>query len=372
MHPGDEARLRDDAHARLDRRVHARRRGGGVPRTRAAGAAAPESVCRDAGKDYLLFAEEGDDYTYGDFEDKQKFKDVVKSATEFEDDFADFVAGAGMADAFSNFGDTKMAVTIGPRAVDYSDPAAPVFEAAVGYGGRGISIYEASPTALTWVWDSGSAFEENVCQYYPWAFNGIQDEEFALTRAPGGYLYNSLPAGDGLIETLDEMNDPDEDGCADAGDGQPGACPLGGTVDERSLKDGAGTEAMTVGVACGRLVAVTATEKSGVLMAYDVTDPTAPAFIAAQHASPASETMSPEVAMAQGVLGDIDTESIIFVDAADSPTGNAGILVAGAWSSTLSWWEFTCDSALGSGSDGAQGWTARAAAAAAALAVAAL
>ena len=24
------------------------------------------------GKDYLLFAEEGDDYTYGDFEDKQK------------------------------------------------------------------------------------------------------------------------------------------------------------------------------------------------------------------------------------------------------------------------------------------------------------
>ena len=324
------------------------------------------------GKDYLLFAEEGDDYTYGDFEDKQKFKDVVKSATEFEDDFADFVAGAGMADAFSNFGDTKMRVSIGPRAVDYSDPAAPVFEAAVGYGGRGISIYEASPTALTWVWDSGSAFEENVCQYYPWAFNGIQDEEFALTRAPGGYLYNSLPAGDGLIETLDEMNDPDEDGCADAGDGQPGACPLGGTVDERSLKDGAGTEAMTVGVACGRLVAVTATEKSGVLMAYDVTDPTAPAFIAAQHASPASETMSPEVAMAQGVLGDIDTESIIFVDAADSPTGNAGILVAGAWSSTLSWWEFTCDSALGSGSDGAQGWTARAAAAAAAIAVAAL
>ena len=304
------------------------------------------------GKDYLLFAEEGDDYTYGDFEDKQKFKDVIKNATAFEDDFADFVAGAGMADAFSNFGDTKMRVSIGPRAVDYSDPAAPVFEAAVGYGGRGISIYEASPTALTWVWDSGSAFEENVCQYYPWAFNGIQDEEFALTRAPGGYLYNSLPAGDALIETLDEMNDPDEDGCADAGDGQPGACPLGGTVDERSLKDGAGTEAMTVGVACGRLVAVTATEKSGVLMAYDVTDPTAPAFIAAQHASPASETMSPEVAMAQGVLGDIDTESIIFVDAADSPTGNAGILVAGAWSSTLSWWEFTCDSALGSGSDG--------------------
>ena len=251
------------------------------------------------GKDYLLFAEEGDDYTYGDFEDKQKFKDVIKNATAFEDDFADFVAGAGMADAFANFGDTKMRVSIGPRAVDYSDPAAPVFEVAVGYGGRGISIYEASPTARP---GSGTrpAFEENV-PLPP-----------GPSRHPGRGVRPDPRAGAPVQlaarrrrphETLDEMNDPDEDGCADAGDGQPGACPLGGTVDERSLKDGAGTEAMTVGVACGRLVAVTATEKSGVLMAYDVTDPTAPAFIAAQHASPASETMSPEVAMAEGVLG---------------------------------------------------------------------
>ena len=51
---------------------------------------------------------------------------MIKNATAFEDDFADFVAGAGMADAFANFGDTKMRVSVGPPAVDYSDPAAPL------------------------------------------------------------------------------------------------------------------------------------------------------------------------------------------------------------------------------------------------------
>ena len=34
-------------------------------------------------------------------------------------------------------------------------------------------------------------------------------------------------------------------------------------MDERSLKDGAGPEAIVVGVACGRMIMVTATEKQG-------------------------------------------------------------------------------------------------------------
>lgn len=302
------------------------------------------------GQDFIIFAEEGDDYGYGAFEDKQKFADVVASETTFTEDFAEFVAGEGMADGWANFGSvddsTKMRVSLGTRGVDYSDPTAPVFKAAVGYGGRGMSIYKADATSMEWVWDSGSEFEANICELYPWAFNGIQDEEFALNRAPGGFLYDSLPKDDGLRETIDEMNDPEEDGCDDSGDGMPGACPTGQTVDERSLKDGPSAEAMTVGVACGRLLAVTAQEKGGVIFAYDITDPTAAVMVAHGHASPASETKSPEVAGVGdgGELGDIDTESIIFIEADHSPTGNAGILVAGAWSSTLSWWEFECKS----------------------------
>jgi hypothetical protein len=108
------------------------------------------------------------------------------------------------------------------------------------------------------------------------------------------------------------------------------------------LKDGAGPEAMSAGVACGRLLAVTATEKQGTAFVYDITDPTSPTLAFVQHLSPASETKNPSVAYADGTLGDIDPESIIFLSASDSPTGNAGVMFAGAWSGTLSFYEFLC------------------------------
>jgi len=94
--------------------------------------------------------------------EKQKFKDVIDSATAFDSDFSEFVAGAGMSDAFANFGDTKMRITLGSSAVDYTTPTAPVFNAAVGFGGRGVSIYRASD--MTLVWDSGSDFEKKTVQ----------------------------------------------------------------------------------------------------------------------------------------------------------------------------------------------------------------
>mmetsp|Transcript_32237 Transcript_32237/g.58937 ORF Transcript_32237/g.58937 Transcript_32237/m.58937 type:complete len:199 (-) Transcript_32237:85-681(-) len=138
------------------------------------------------------------------------------------------------------------------------------------------------------------------------------------------------------------MNDPDEDGCADGGDGNPGACPLGETVDERSLKDGAGTEAVVAGVACGRLLAVTATEKQSTAFVYDVTDPSAPELLFVQHLSAASQTKNPGVAYADGTLGEIDAEAMIFLDACHSPSGKAGVMFGGAWSGTMSFWEFEC------------------------------
>lgn len=290
------------------------------------------------GTPYIFTADEGDDKEYDDFEEKQKFKDVIEDNSTFSSDFPGFNASGsqGMANAFANFGDTKMRITIGSTGVDYSTPAAPTFKGAVGFGGRGISIYNVSG-AISRVWDSGSSFEKQQCATYPWAHNGIQDEEFSSVW---GVLYNS--SGDDMRETLDEMNDPDEDGCDDDGSGQAGACPLGQTVDERSLKDGAGPEAIVVGVACGRLLAVTATEKQGTAFVYDVTDPAQPSLLFLQHLSTASETASPGVAYAAGTLGDIDPESSRFLSAADSPTGTAGIMFAGAWSGTISFYEFTC------------------------------
>ena len=42
-------------------------------------------------------------------------------------------------------------------------------------------------------------------------------------------------------------------------------------------------------------------------------------------------------------IGEIDAEPIIFLDESESSTGNAGILFAGEFSGTVSWWEFECD-----------------------------
>ena len=71
---------------------------------------------------------------------------------------------------------------------------------------------------------------------------------------------------------------------------------LGKTVDERSLKDGAGPEAVVVGEACGRMLMVTATEKQGTAFVLDVTDPMHAKLLFTRHLSPASETNNPSVA----------------------------------------------------------------------------
>ena len=202
----------------------------------------------------------------GDFESKQKFMDILSTATEFTGDFSEFTcASEACAEAAANFQDTKMSITIGSSGVDYSTPSAPVFKGAVGFGGRGVSIWTASDLSL--VWDSGSMFEKEQCAAYPWAHNGVADEEFASVRevhGDGSMMVGTLFAAEkagqvstvapyevmkdgwtGLQETLWEINDPSEDGCS-PGPGVtagPGcdetycACPLGRHAEGRLTLD---------------------------------------------------------------------------------------------------------------------------------------
>jgi len=175
-------------------------------------------------------------------------------------------------------------------------------------------------------------------RYLPWLTdNGIQDEEFADVN---GTLYDV--SKEDLRETIHEMNDPNEDGCEDRGDGQPGACALGNTVDERSLKDGYAAEAIVTGSACGKEYLVTVSEKNSVGFMYDVSDIANPSLAQVFHLSPASETKNPIVAYKDRTLGEIDAESIIFLGEEESPTGVPAVLFAGAFSSTTSFWEFDC------------------------------
>ena len=202
----------------------------------------------------------------GDFESKQKFKDILSTATEFTGDFSEFTCASEVcAEAAANFQDTEMSITIGSSGVDYSTPSAPVFKGAVGFGGRGVSIWTASDLSL--VWDSGSMFEKEQCAAYPWAHNGVADEEFASVRevhGDGSMMVGTLFAAEkagqvstvapyevmkdgwtGLQETLWEINDPSEDGCS-PGPGVtagPGcdetycACPLGRHAEGRLTLD---------------------------------------------------------------------------------------------------------------------------------------
>lgn len=135
---------------------------------------------------------------------------------------------------------------------------------------------------------------------------------------------------------------PDGEGCTDGGDGQQGACPMKNTVDRKSLEDGPGVEAVVVGVACDRLVMVGCGENNAMCLMYDITDIENPVFKKVFSLSPASEDLNPAVAYARRTLGDIDSETIKFLTADESPTGNTGIMFGGAISGTLSFYEFVC------------------------------
>lgn len=298
---------------------------------------------------------------YGPFEEKLKSKDIfvgsslgLLGATAEKEIFDAASPMDGQSKYFNDDCDEEvvgwcaksMRMAVGTSMVDYSNVTAPHIKKMVAIGGRGVSVYKLTDDGLELVWDSGSEFETEGCKNFPWAHNGIQDEEFAAVNST---LWFADP---GLQETLFEMNDPEEDGCEDGGDGNPGACPLGKTVDERSLKDGYAAEAIVSGMACGKRYMVTVSEKNSVGFLYDISDISNPQLVQVFHLSPASETLNPNLAYAARTIGEIDAESIIFMEAENSPTGEAGILFAGAWSSTTSFWKFNCDE--GTADDAAQ------------------
>jgi hypothetical protein len=225
--------------------------------------------------------------------------------------------------------------------VDYeTDPQNPVMDKIVLFGGRGISIFRVPSSfddSIELVWDSGSQLEKEGCSAYPWAHNGIQDDGFAPV---GGALWELSNPDD--QQSLEEMNDPNFDGCVDAGNGQPGACPMSATVDEKSPEDGPAPESVVVGVACSRLVAVACAENNSNCFLYDITEIQNPTLLKVFNLSPESENKAPGVAYNERILGEHDPEAIKFIDAVDSPTGKAGVLFAGAISGTISFYEFEC------------------------------
>ena len=221
-------------------------------------------------------------------------------------------------------------LSVGSSAIDYElDPANPTFHRMVMFGGRGWTIYELpkNPEALLkLVFDSGDDMETTVCEQIPWAYNAEADEEHAPTNTTGAnhtlWTYDK-----GIRGVLLEKNDPSGKGCLDQGDGTPGACPMNASVDTASDGGGVQIEHVEAGVACGRLIAVVASEKSSVAWLYDITNIASPDLIKTFHLSPAIEGKSPGLAYNDGTIGEIDPENFIFLSKEESPSGKAAMPV---------------------------------------------
>ena len=235
-----------------------------------------------------------------------------------------------------------LGISLGSSAIDYeSDPTNPIFYRMVMFGGRGWSIFEVpedDESLLKLVFDTGDDAERTSCEVMPWAYNAILEDEHAPV---GGALWHFWDDEDDR-ETLLENNDPEKKGCADQGDGTPGACPFPGTIDAQSDGDGPDFEHVVTGIACGRLVAVAATEKGSMAWVYDITNIASPSVVKVFHMSPANQFKSPGLAYEDGTIGDLGPEWFYFLSPEESPSGKAGVMFTGGYSGTLSFWEFDC------------------------------
>lgn len=118
---------------------------------------------------------------------------------------------------------------------------------------------------------------------------------------------------------------------------------MGETVDEKAEEEGLGVESIVVGIACDHLVALGCGESNSVCMLYDITDISSPTILKIFHLSEVSRTKNPEQSFRKD-LGDIGSETILWIPPSRSPTGNSGFLFGGAISGTLSFYEFKCTS----------------------------
>ncbi|MEE4301301.1 MAG: choice-of-anchor I family protein [Pseudomonadales bacterium] len=153
------------------------------------------------------------------------------------------------------------------------------FDRLHGYGARSFSIFDATTRQL--VFDSGSDFERITAQRLGEDFNSDNDEN--------------------------------------------------GSGDSRSDAKGPEPEAVALGVIGGKTYAFIGLERVGGIMVYDVTVPEQSSFV--QYVNPRDFSVA-DVENPLGVV-DLGPESIEFVPAADSPSGEALILVGNEVSGTI-------------------------------------
>jgi hypothetical protein len=152
-----------------------------------------------------------------------------------------------------------------------------VYEGIYAYGARSFTIWDSNGLQ---VFDSGDDFERITASIHGNAFNNENDEN----------------AGDG-----------------------------------RSANKGPEPEALTVGVIGERTYAFIGLERMGGIFIYDITNPYDTRFV--------DYVINRDVTEGGDLMGDNGPEGMVFVNAADSPTGQALVIVGNEISGTVGIWQ---------------------------------
>ena len=232
------------------------------------------------GTTYLVTANEGDAREWGD-EDQGTFY-----LSEDERDFGEEgVTSPTGAITGENSGLEGKVVFFKTEDFDGLDP-----EKDYVFGGRSFTVFQATENGLEEVFTSGDDFEALTAQYVPEYFNASNDNA---------------------------------------------------VLDDRSGKKGPEAESVTVGTVDGKTYAFVALERTGGVMAYDVTDPEAITFVNYVNTRDFGTTVEGSEEYEDGELdkwvtgGDVAPEGLLFLDAASSPNGEPMLLAACEVSGTV-------------------------------------
>lgn len=178
------------------------------------------------------------------------------------------------------------------NAAGIEDPAGDrlMYDTLYAYGGRSFTIRDEDGTL---VWDSGAAIEN---------FLASDDCKLGSDR--------SIPCKDFLNSGHDEGN----------------------ALDSRSDAKGPEPEGLTVGTIGDKTFVFVGLERMGGVLVYDITNPTAPAFVDYLNTREDWTTADPSTVLASA--GDLGPEGLVFVPAKDSPNGKPLLIVGNEVSGT--------------------------------------
>lgn len=223
------------------------------------------------GQTYYITANEGDSREYSGYAEVKRLSDATYTLDPVAFPYPDVIK--------ANLGRLNISTASGDTDGDGD------FDEIHAYGGRSVSIWNASTGAL--VWDGGDDMELMISKHPTYAA-----------------IFNASNANN--------------------------------TLKNRSDDKGPEPEGVTVATINGKIYAFVALERMGGCMVYDITNPAAPVF---------SDYKNSRTIASYG--GDQGAEGIIYVSAANSPTGVPLVLLANEVSSTLSIFQVQDNTPLG-------------------------